>query len=71
MVNVLFFLDDGEKKTGNKPLMSFDVNCKGQFLCAGTEKIKDDSYLLFWDVRSNKLLGGYWESHEDDISFVI
>ncbi len=50
--------------------MSFDINCTGQFLCAGTEKVKDDSYLLFWDIRSTKHLGGYWESHQDDVSHV-
>lgn len=24
--------------------------------------------MLFWDVRQQKLLGGYWESHTDDIT---
>ena len=30
----------------------------------------EDSFLLFWDVRSTKLLGAYWESHSDDITTV-
>jgi hypothetical protein len=54
-----------------KPLLSFDVNCQGQILCAGTEKIKkDDACVLFWDLRTSSLMGKYSDSHEDDISHV-
>lgn len=32
--------------------------------------IKDDAFLLFWDVRTTKLLGGYWDTHQGDITQV-
>jgi len=50
--------------------MSFDVNCNGQYLCAGTEQIQKDAYLLLFDSRNTKLMSGYWESHTDDVSHV-
>lgn len=53
-----------------KPYTAFDLNCNGRILCAGTEAIKTDVFLNFFDVRQTKILGGYFESHEDDISQV-
>jgi WD40 repeat protein len=41
-----------------------------QVICGGTELVEEDSYVLFWDVRSTRLLGAYWESHSDDITTV-
>lgn len=32
--------------------------------------VQDDSYLLFWDTRSSKLFGAYWESHSDDVTSI-
>lgn len=32
--------------------------------------IKDDAFLLFWDVRTTNLLGGYWDTHKEDITQV-
>ncbi|GAB0088431.1 WD repeat-containing protein 89 [Sergentomyia squamirostris] len=51
-----------------KPFTAFDVNCNDRVICAGTEQILHDVFLLFFDVRQRKLLGGYWESHEDDVT---
>lgn len=42
----------------------------GHFLCAGTELFEGDAFLVFGDARSGKVLGGYWESHSDDITQV-
>lgn len=53
-----------------KPLICFDVASNDRILSAGTELHEGDAYLLFWDVRNTKLLGGYWESHTDDITTV-
>ncbi|CAG0889481.1 unnamed protein product [Cyprideis torosa] len=50
-----------------KKILSFDIDCQDRLICAGTEQLFGDSYLLFWDIRSTKLLGGYWYSHSDDI----
>ena len=54
-----------------KPLTAFDSNCNGRLLCAGTEQVSHDSFLLFWDARNPpNLMGGYWDSHEDDVTTV-
>lgn len=56
--------------------ISFDISCNDLVLCAGTEKIDDDSFLVFWDARyssegnSRESLGIYSESHNDDITQV-
>jgi WD40 repeat protein len=59
----------GSKST-RKPILQFDVSQHDQVICAGTELLEEDSYLLFWDIRSSKLLGAYWESHSDDVTAV-
>ncbi|KAJ8679292.1 hypothetical protein QAD02_015079 [Eretmocerus hayati] len=59
-----------------KPLASFDVSSDERLLVGGTEHFGGDAFILFWDVRynnskfscKNNLLGGYWESHMDDIT---
>ncbi|XP_076357830.1 WD repeat-containing protein 89 isoform X2 [Tachypleus tridentatus] len=53
-----------------KPISCFDVDLSDTFVCGGTELIIEDSFLLFWDVRTSQLLGGYWDSHTDDITEV-
>lgn len=53
-----------------KPLMSMDVSSNGKLICAGTEQVVKDSFILFWDVRKSQLMGGYWDSHEDDVTVV-
>lgn len=53
-----------------RPITCFDISCDGRFICAGTEDIGGTAFLLFWDVRSTKLLGGYWESHVEDLTQV-
>ncbi|XP_066137441.1 WD repeat-containing protein 89 isoform X2 [Euwallacea fornicatus] len=53
-----------------KSLNSFDVSPCDRLLAAGTELTAGDAFILFWDVRNVKLLGGYWQSHTDDISQV-
>jgi len=64
----LFILDDTDAEL--KPLSCFDVSCDGRFLVAGTEVFKDDAFLLFWDIRTTNLLGGYWDTHQEDITQV-
>ncbi|KAI7805573.1 WD repeat-containing protein 89 [Triplophysa rosa] len=60
---------------------SFDVSCNDRVLCAGTEQVGEDSFLVFWDARmvqegdemgskQGGLLGVYSESHSDDITAV-
>lgn len=57
-------------------MASFDISCDEKLIAGGTEHIGGDAFILFWDIRQtnskikskNNLLGGYWESHMDDIT---
>lgn len=49
-------------------LLSMDVSESGRLLCSGTESVKKESYLLFWDCRLPTVLGCYSECHQDDIT---
>ena len=60
----------GASSFPNKPLICFDVNKTDKFLAGGTEQVIKDAFLLFWDVGSGKMLGGYWESYGDDVTTV-
>ena len=51
-----------------RSLISFDINSDDTILCAGTEQQHSEAYLLFFDIRQKSLLGGYNESHDDDIT---
>lgn len=59
-----------------RPLCSFDVSCDEKLIAGGTEHIGGDAFILFWDSRhtnsklddKNNLLGGYWESHMEDVT---
>ena len=66
--------DSGGQSNGTslpkKPLICFDVNKNDTFLVGGTEQVVKDAFLLFWDIGSGKMLGGYWESYGDDITTV-
>ena len=53
-----------------KPMLCFDVNRNDEFIAAGTEQVVKDAFLLFWDIGSGKMLGGYWESYGDDVTTV-
>ncbi|XP_049831952.1 WD repeat-containing protein 89 isoform X2 [Schistocerca gregaria] len=60
--------DDSEGPSMLKPISSFDFSSDENFGSAGTELFDGDAFVLFWDIRTSKLLGGYWESHTDDIT---
>ncbi|XP_064420836.1 WD repeat-containing protein 89 isoform X1 [Latimeria chalumnae] len=56
---------------------SFDINCDDVIICGGTEKVENDSFMVFWDARVatnagitdvKQPLGVYSESHNDDIT---
>lgn len=65
---VYSFNDDSNGK--NKTFTCMDINHNSRLVCCGTDKIQADSFLLFFETRQRKLLGGYWESHDDDITDV-
>jgi len=70
--------DSGPEKGGGrrgghvekKSVISFDVSSDDAFLAAGTAQVVEDAFLLFWDVRSENMLGGYWDSFGNDVTSV-
>lgn len=64
----IVFADKTDGSESKKAISCFDVSCDGKFICGGTPLIEADSYLLFWDARKPSVLGGYWETHTDDIT---
>ncbi|KAK7862519.1 hypothetical protein R5R35_008990 [Gryllus longicercus] len=64
------YKDASEGDDKLKPISSFDISSKKTVIAAGTELFDGDAFMLFWDARSSKLLGGYWESHRDDITHI-
>lgn len=64
------YLIDSSNNNKKKTITSFDINHNDRVLCAGTDQIENDVFLLFFDIRQKVLLGGYWESHTDDITQV-
>nr|CAD7263080.1 unnamed protein product [Timema shepardi] len=69
-IKISKFVYDTDGTGQPKPLRSFDIACNDRFVSAGTELVDGDAFLLFWDARSSKLLGGYWESHREEITQV-
>ncbi|CAL8274024.1 unnamed protein product [Merluccius merluccius] len=51
---------------------SLDVSAADVVVCAGTEQLDEDSFLVFWDARAAAKgpLGVYSESHSDDVTQV-
>lgn len=64
----LIFKDNSDGDVNLKPISCFDVSADQKFVCGGTPLVEADSYLLFWDSRKSSVLGGYWETHTDDIT---
>jgi WD40 repeat protein len=61
----LLILDDTEVVI--KPVNCFDTNVNDRLICAGTDEINNDVYLLFFDIRERRLMGGFFESHQEEI----
>ncbi|XP_038211077.1 WD repeat-containing protein 89 homolog [Zerene cesonia] len=53
-----------------RPYECMDISDIGNVFCSGSQLVKEDSFIVFWDPRSADPLGGYWESHTDDVSQV-
>jgi WD40 repeat protein len=66
--NIFFCVDNTSGK--RKTITSIDINQNNRVLCAGTDQIQDDAYLLFFDLRQRTLMGAYSDSHSDDITNV-
>ncbi|XP_050352550.1 WD repeat-containing protein 89 [Nymphalis io] len=59
-----------EEDTPARPYDAMDISCTGRVICAGSQLVQEDAYLVFWDQRKPQPLGGYWNSHTDDITQV-
>ncbi|KAJ8932902.1 hypothetical protein NQ318_023203 [Aromia moschata] len=67
----LIFQDPAfENNTQARTFSCFDIACNERVITVGTDLFEGDAFLLFYDVRNSKFLGGYWESHTDDITQV-
>ncbi|CAH2042757.1 unnamed protein product, partial [Iphiclides podalirius] len=53
-----------------RPYECMDVSHNGRVLCAGSQLVEEDAFLVFWDQRATKPLGGYWNSHTEDVTQV-
>jgi WD repeat-containing protein 89 len=62
------FLDDSEILV--KPVTCFDTNANDRIICAGSEEINNDVYLLFFDIRERRFMGGFVDSHNEEITDV-
>ena len=63
---ILFIADDTELVV--KPVNCFDVNCNNRLICAGTDEISHNVYLLFFDIRERRTMGGFFESHQEEVT---
>ena len=73
---VIIMSNTSSKHSGppsSPPVLScVSVRSGGDLVVAGSELLGQDSYLLFWDVRSaGKMLGGYWSVHSDDVTDLL
>lgn len=39
-------------------------------ICAGTDELNNNVYLLFFDIRERRLMGGFFESHMEEVTEV-
>lgn len=60
------FEDDSELVV--KPVSCFDVNSNNRLICAGTDELNHNVYLLFFDIRERRLMGGFFESHQEEVT---
>jgi WD repeat-containing protein 89 len=60
------FEDDSELVV--KPVSCFDVNANNRLICAGTDELNHNVYLLFFDIRERRLMGGFFESHQEEVT---
>lgn len=60
------FEDDTEVVV--KPVNCFDINTDNHYICAGTDEFNHEVYLLFFDVRERRAMGGFFESHQEEVT---
>lgn len=68
LIYLNLILDDSELVV--KPVNCFDVNANNRLICAGSDELNHDVYLLFFDIRERRLMGGFFESHQEEVTDV-
>lgn len=53
-----------------KPFTCFDINANNRLICAGSEEMNHNVYMLFFDIRERKFSGGFFESHTEEVTDV-
>lgn len=56
--------------TDTSKISSFDRNANSRVLCTGTEQINGEAFLIFYDMRVQKCMGSFFESHQDDVTAI-
>ncbi|XP_065367826.1 WD repeat-containing protein 89-like [Calliphora vicina] len=59
---------EAEAASMPKNIICFDRNSNSRVLCVGTEQHHNNAFLLFYDMRERKQMGGYFDSHQDDVT---
>jgi WD repeat-containing protein 89 len=53
-----------------KPVNCFDINSNDRLIGAGTDELNHEVYLIFFDIRERRLMGGFFESHQEEVTDV-
>lgn len=59
---------DAEAASMPKNIVCFDCNSNSRVLCVGSEQHHSNVFLLFYDLRERKQIGGYFDCHQDDVT---
>ncbi|KAI8910196.1 WD40-repeat-containing domain protein [Gorgonomyces haynaldii] len=51
-----------------QPISSFDYNCSRTLLACGTDLVKEDAFIHFWDIRQQQIVASFDECHSDDVT---
>lgn len=60
----------GNTNTPIEEINCFDVNCNSRVMATGTSQYQNQVYLIFHDIRQRQQMGGYFDSHQDDITTI-
>lgn len=57
-----------DKKPAQNHISCFDRNANSRLLCTGTEELESSVYMFFYDIREQKLMGHYSDSHQGEVT---
>lgn len=59
---------EAEAAYAPRNIVCFDRNSNSRILSVGTEQHHGNVFLLFYDIRERKQMGGYFDCHQDDVT---